>query len=232
VLTSRKHKQSWSVVLEQIEFLHLELCVDLRLGRKAKDGLHQYRGACQNNGAMDSFQRAIRHFLKLAEGRAEQAREEADAFGAQVDDLEEGDTEISHEAAVLNSVTGEDAKDRSDREIVMPHMKMLWETYRTVLEMLRHNAKLGELYREAAHGACGSFFYLFFFLSFFLSFFFFVFHIRNIYMGKKKKIKANQIKSPHKQTNKQTNKQRPLSSAGASSGRPSSGACARSCATT
>ena len=47
---------------------------------------------------------------------------------------------------MLSYVSGEKGKDRSDRETVTPWFKFLWETYRTVLEILRNNSKLEALY--------------------------------------------------------------------------------------
>ena len=50
------------------------------------------------------------------------------------------------EDLMLSYVSGEKGKDRSDRELVTPWFKFLWETYRTVLEILRNNSKLMALY--------------------------------------------------------------------------------------
>jgi hypothetical protein len=47
---------------------------------------------------------------------------------------------------MLSYVSGEKGKERSDRELVTPWFKFLWETYRTVLEILRNNSKLEALY--------------------------------------------------------------------------------------
>ncbi|MBA0687420.1 hypothetical protein Goari_014963 [Gossypium aridum] len=88
-------------------FKYVELCVDMRKGRFAKDGLIQYRIVCQQ---------------------------------VNVSSLEEAGS------IMLSYVSGEKAKDRSDRELVTPWFKFLWEAYRTVLEILRNNSKLEALY--------------------------------------------------------------------------------------
>lgn len=54
---------------------------------------------------------------------------------------------------MLSYVSGERGKERSDRETVTPWFKFLWETYRTVLEILRNNSKLESLYAMTAHRA-------------------------------------------------------------------------------
>lgn len=43
----RKGGQQWTKIYEQVMKRHLELCVDLKDHRTAKDGLHQYRNLCQ-----------------------------------------------------------------------------------------------------------------------------------------------------------------------------------------
>lgn len=47
MVSSSKRKQ-WSKVYESIMQKHMELCVDLKDNRLAKDGLHQYRNMVQN----------------------------------------------------------------------------------------------------------------------------------------------------------------------------------------
>ena len=47
-------------------------------------------------------------------------------------------------------MSGEQAKDRTDRAIVTPWLKFLWETYRTVLEILKNNARLEIMYQSTA----------------------------------------------------------------------------------
>lgn len=47
VLSSKRHRAAWTKVLESVALRYVELCVDLRKGRYAKDGLIHYRNVCQ-----------------------------------------------------------------------------------------------------------------------------------------------------------------------------------------
>jgi len=64
-----------------------------------------------------------------------------------VEDLEAIETP---ESILLSTVSGEQSKDRTDRAIVTPWLKFLWETYRTVLEILKNNARLEVMYQSTA----------------------------------------------------------------------------------
>ena len=45
---AKKKGAVWTKAYEQLMKRHLELCVDLKDHRMAKDGLHQYRNLCQS----------------------------------------------------------------------------------------------------------------------------------------------------------------------------------------
>ncbi|XP_040361798.1 eukaryotic translation initiation factor 3 subunit A-like [Rosa chinensis] len=143
LITSKRYR-AWQKPLEKIMFKYVELCVDLRKGRFAKDGLIQYRIICQQVN-VSSLEEVIKHFMHLSTEKAEQARTQAQALeeALDVDDLE---ADKRPEDLMLSYVSGEKGKDRSDREVVTPWFKFLWETYRTVLEILRNNSKLEALY--------------------------------------------------------------------------------------
>lgn len=143
LITSKRYR-AWQKTLERIMFKYVELCVDMRKGRFAKDGLIQYRIICQQVN-VSSLEEVIKHFMQLSTEKAEQARSQAQALeeALDVDDLE---ADKRPEDLMLSYVSGEKGKDRSDRETVTPWFKFLWETYRTVLEILRNNSKLEALY--------------------------------------------------------------------------------------
>ncbi|EOY11582.1 hypothetical protein SCA6_003314 [Theobroma cacao] len=150
LITSKRYR-AWQKPLERIMFKYVELCVDMRKGRFAKDGLIQYRIVCQQVN-VSSLEEVIKHFMHLSTEKAEKARSQAQALeeALDVDDLE---ADKRPEDLMLSYVSGEKGKDRSDRELVTPWFKFLWETYRTVLEILRNNSKLEALYAMTAHRA-------------------------------------------------------------------------------
>ncbi|KAF2288284.1 hypothetical protein GH714_005808 [Hevea brasiliensis] len=87
LITSKRYR-AWQKTLEKIMFKYVELCVDMRRGRFAKDGLIQYRIVCQQVN-VNSLEEVIKHFMHLSTEKAEQARSQAQALEAlDVDDLE------------------------------------------------------------------------------------------------------------------------------------------------
>ncbi|KAK7245252.1 hypothetical protein RIF29_40088 [Crotalaria pallida] len=155
LITSKRYR-AWQKPMEKIMFKYIELCVEMRKGRFAKDGLIQYRIICQQVN-VSSLEEVIKYFMHLSTERAEKARAQAQELeeaaleeALDVDDLE---ADKRPEDLMLSYVSGEKGKDRSDRELVTPWFKFLWETYRTVLEILRNNSKLEALYAMTAHRA-------------------------------------------------------------------------------
>lgn len=74
-----------------------------------------------------SLEEVIKYLLQVASARAEEASK---AAAAQLDAVEDLEAEASPEEMMLSYVSGEKSKDRTDREVVTPWFKFLWETYR------------------------------------------------------------------------------------------------------
>lgn len=91
--------------------------------------------------------------MHLASERAELARNQAQALEEALD-VEDLEADKRPEDLMLSFVSGEKGKDRSDRELVTPWFKFLWETYRTVLEILRNNSRLESLYAVSSPLHC------------------------------------------------------------------------------
>jgi hypothetical protein len=57
---------------------------------------------------------------------------------------------ISYCSLLMSAVSGEDMQDRTDRAILTPWLKFLWESYRQCLDLLRNNQSVEKLYHEVA----------------------------------------------------------------------------------
>lgn len=150
MFSSKKFRSAPLAVLEPILLRFIELCVDLRKGRTAKEGLMQYKNIAQNSN-VGSIEVVIQKFLQLADAKVQEAQEKADrAVAVDVDDLEASETP---ESILLGAVSGDQSKDRTDRALVTPWLKFLWESYRTSLETLKNNARLEAIYQQVAQQA-------------------------------------------------------------------------------
>ena len=90
----------------------------------------------------------MRSYLEMAEDRTEAARKEShEAVTTCVDDL---DQLATPEEMLLSAVSGEDAQDRSDRTILTPWVKFLWESYRQCLDLLRNNSRVEKSYNDSS----------------------------------------------------------------------------------
>ncbi|KAL4904576.1 eukaryotic translation initiation factor 3 subunit A [Aspergillus multicolor] len=154
-VTSKRTRSSPIASLEPVMLLFVELCVDLRKGKAAKDGLYQYKNIAQNSN-VGTIEVVLKKFIELAEKKVTEAQTKADeiqsslesaAPSSNVEDLEAIETP---ETILLATVSGEQSRDRTDRAVVTPWLKFLWETYRTVLEILKNNARLEIMYQTTA----------------------------------------------------------------------------------
>ncbi|KAF8874251.1 hypothetical protein CPB84DRAFT_1817913 [Gymnopilus junonius] len=165
MFSSKRFRSTPLTSLEPIMHRFIELCVDMRKGRTAKEGLMQYKNIAQNT-SVQSIESVINRFLALAEEKVREAQEKADLAAAKeeekekergeegvlvaVDDLEASETP---ESILLGAVSGDQSRDRTDRAVVTPWLKFLWESYRTSLETLKNNARLETIYQQVAQQA-------------------------------------------------------------------------------
>uniref|UniRef100_A0A2M3ZZ21 Eukaryotic translation initiation factor 3 subunit A n=1 Tax=Anopheles triannulatus TaxID=58253 RepID=A0A2M3ZZ21_9DIPT len=150
VFRAKKWNYNWSEsIIEPIMFKYLELCVELKKSHIAKEGLFQYRNMFQlvNVGSLENV---IRGYLKMAEERTEQAQQQSSQAIVDIDDL---DNLATPESILMSAVCGEDAQDRSDRTILLPWVKFLWESYCQCLELLKVNSHCETLYHDIARMA-------------------------------------------------------------------------------
>ncbi|PGH19207.1 eukaryotic translation initiation factor 3 subunit A [Polytolypa hystricis UAMH7299] len=154
-VASKRSRNSPIASLEPVMLLFVQLCVDLRKGKSAKDGLYQYKNIAQNTN-VGTIELVLKKFIELAEKKVQEAQVKADEVqeslesAAPTSNIEDLDAIETPETLLLATVSGEQSRDRTDRAIVTPWLKFLWETYRTVLEILKNNARLEAMYQTTA----------------------------------------------------------------------------------
>ncbi|KAH9052673.1 hypothetical protein EDB87DRAFT_1656524 [Lactarius vividus] len=153
MFSSKRFRTTPLASLEPIMIRFVELCVEMRKGRVAKEGLMQYKNTAQNT-SVGSIEVVIQKFVSLADAKLQEAQEKAEKAAADaaadVDDLEATETP---ESILLGAVSGDQNRDRTDRALVTPWLKFLWESYRTALETLKNNARLQVIYHQIAQQA-------------------------------------------------------------------------------
>uniref|UniRef100_A0A7S2R6Z3 Eukaryotic translation initiation factor 3 subunit A n=1 Tax=Rhizochromulina marina TaxID=1034831 RepID=A0A7S2R6Z3_9STRA len=149
VLSFRKPR-TWQKSYETVMLKYIDLCVELRDPIRGKDGLHQYRNMSQAQ-APGSLEVVVTHFIDLAESRLAKAADTAEAAALReaerMTDIEQAGTP---ESVMLSTMTDDSDRKRTDRQILIPWLLFLWETYRSVLDILKTNSKLELVYHNTA----------------------------------------------------------------------------------
>ena len=165
-ITTKRTGRVWTPELEVMMLEFISLTVELRDPRRAKDGLYHYRQMTQVQ-APASLEKVIMALIELSARKAAEARARAEmdagapgtggAAGAGglagVDDLEDGGQ--SPEALLMGAVSAEGSRERAERDILLPWVRHMWDTYRNVLETLRNATKLERVYHAVAVRAMG-----------------------------------------------------------------------------
>ncbi|KAI9914018.1 hypothetical protein PsorP6_006764 [Peronosclerospora sorghi] len=144
-----KKNRSWQATHEELMLVYLDICLDLQISRVAKDGLHQYRNLCIQHNPV-SLETVIKHFVAQAEQKLAAAKRESNELNLLAAAKVDLDATQTPEDVMLSTTTFESSNDRTDREVVVPWLRFMWETYRTVLDILKSNSKLEPLYKVTA----------------------------------------------------------------------------------
>ena len=92
MFSSKRFRSTPLTSLEPIMHRFIELCVDMRKGRTAKEGLMQYKNIAQNT-SVQSIESVITKFVQLADAKVLEAQEKAAVKSAvDIDDLEASET--------------------------------------------------------------------------------------------------------------------------------------------
>lgn len=151
----RKWRNNWTITIEKIMLRHLELCVELKKMRTAREGLHQYRTTCQaaNIGSLETVVQTFRLHAEAKVTEAKKAQEEEGKKAEGMEDLGDLDEMESPQTILLKAIQQHDTRQQSQDKDVHAHFRFLWETYRVVLDVLKSNARLEEVYHETARHA-------------------------------------------------------------------------------
>jgi translation initiation factor 3 subunit A len=151
IMNSKKQMKNASYTsLEPIAMKYVELSVELKRSKAVREALHQYKNVCVNVN-VNTLETVLRHLLDLAEQKVNEAQKKAEKLALDaVEDLEAAETP---ESVMLSCVSSEDTKDRTDRSVVLPWLRFLWEAYRIALDILKLNARLESMYQSVAQNA-------------------------------------------------------------------------------
>jgi translation initiation factor 3 subunit A len=167
-----KHIEPANPQLLEIFKLFISLAVKNRLSKDIKDALFQYKKMIQGSTSIadyENLEQLTKYFLNVANSKLDEAQSKAnvaaevaieenvasaaaaqkviDTLEDEADDENEGFTfNISPENILLSSVTTDDSTDRSNKEFFLPWLKFVWDSYRTILELLKNNNKLENAY--------------------------------------------------------------------------------------
>lgn len=139
-ITARRVRWAQPSAVEPIVIKFLELGIELKKGRLIKDGLHQYKKLVQGSAeGLASVGTVARNYVDLIEAKLTREQAKQDQKTEVDDDLEGGITPEN----LLSSVYEEDhSVGGFNDEALNSWMRFAWESYRTLLDLLRNNSQL------------------------------------------------------------------------------------------
>ncbi|AET41248.1 translation initiation factor eIF3 core subunit a Ecym_7425 [Eremothecium cymbalariae DBVPG len=140
-ISSRRIRSADPSAIEPIVFKFLELGVELKKGKMIKDGLYQYRKNVQSTtDGLNSVGAVSRKFIDLIEKKmsVEQARAD-EGENTDEEDLEGG---VTPENLLISVYEQDQSVGGFNDEAVTSWLRFTWESYRTVLDLLRNNSQL------------------------------------------------------------------------------------------
>ncbi|KAL7411839.1 hypothetical protein BDY24DRAFT_123156 [Mrakia frigida] len=157
VFISKRFKATPVTALEPVIIRFLELCVTMRKAKIAKDGLGAYRNVAQSSN-VPSIELVIKKFLAAATAKVVAAQASAAELlsteaATPAGDEEEVDLDAPLEPSTLLLMSVDAQRDRTDRQVVLPALRFLWECLRVCLEVLRNSARLEIIYQQIVHQA-------------------------------------------------------------------------------
>ncbi|KAK5782298.1 translation initiation factor eIF3 core subunit a PWA37_005298 [Arxiozyma heterogenica] len=139
-VTAKRVRWTQPATLEPIVFKFLELGVELKKGKMIRDCLHQYKKLIQGTPeGLISVGVVARKFIDIVEKRIvnEQAKEEE--RHVDLDDLEGG---ITPENLLISIYEEDQSVGGFNDETFTSWVRFTWESYRSVLELVRNNSQL------------------------------------------------------------------------------------------
>ncbi|RKP35324.1 hypothetical protein BJ085DRAFT_36559 [Dimargaris cristalligena] len=147
VIVSKRSRGVPVSVLEPIMLKLIQICVADRRGQLLKEVLQDYRNTCQNTN-VGTIGTVVTDLIQRSEAQVREAQAKADKIN--LEKLEDLEVIENPESILMSAVSDEQDKDRTDRGIVTPWLKFLWETYRNILDTLRNNTRLETIYQSVA----------------------------------------------------------------------------------
>ncbi|KAL3311948.1 Eukaryotic translation initiation factor 3 subunit A, partial [Cichlidogyrus casuarinus] len=137
-----KRGRVWHKNLQDLMVLFVDLCVELRKNIYFRKVIYLYKSMVVQE-CPQSMELVLDHYLSSIKKLTEEAHQKSKDAVLDIEDLDALDTP---ESLMLNAVTTEGVQDRSDKAILGPWLRFLWESYRLVLDLLRTMSKFEGFY--------------------------------------------------------------------------------------